>query len=656
MHIRLSALLLAACLVRAGLGADVFCAPDTYKFKPDGSVIEFGGKPAGKLAEANAIFSKAKASVSLAGAKNETVAFQVIVDGPAKAVAVSVSDLKAESGEPIPAARASVYLIGFVQTGKNDGNGVFADVCVPLSKLGGSFDVPYAAKGLLAPSDQKVGLALVEVAIPSSAKPGHYTGSVKVSGGAAAEIKLELTVWNFEIPAQPSIVFDVNAYGSPVADMGVKDQKNPYAPTPKETIEAEHECYRLFNQHRMYLNIMPCHSQRGAPYYTPALHGDGKDTKCDWKNWDDRFGAVLSGEIFDDKQPPPFFYLPFNLHWPYGYSHDEKMADKRINFRKNPKDYKASLVPEYEETFKTVAKQYVEHFAEKGWKKTGFQVFLNHSNQENANSPWRLDEPYNKFGFAVLQWFAKLTDENMRDNDKGVKFRYRIDIGHWNCRDPKCQCFKPKEWEPDDGEGMLEPWIDDWYLGAVHAYGNRHRIPKLLAKGPTKEAFIYGGGGQISGNAAVVRSSYWTWFDMGLTGFCAWKVGMDPIAGGKDQSGGDSVCYSGKDLGFAEPLASLRMKLFRRGSYDAEYLKLAKAKDADKVKALLAEMVPYKTDPNNAYKAVEFPYPNNNPGDWELARLELAGIILGKDLLNGRKRSGRLEGQGEGFVDQITGY
>ena len=87
-----------------------------------------------------------------------------------------------------------------------------------------------------------------------------------------------------------------------------------------------------------------------------------------------------------------------------------------------------------------------------------------------------------------------------------------------------------------------------------------------------------------------------------------------------------------------------------------EYLQLAKAKDAARARNLVSEMCPYQANPGNPYKIVEFPVQNNNPEDWELARLELAGIILGKDLLKGAKRAGRIEGAPEKFVDQVWGY
>jgi hypothetical protein len=632
--------------------AEVFCCSDTYVFKPDGTVVEFDGAAPGKLAEQNVIFSKSRSSICLAGARNEVVAFQVVVLGEAKNIAPSITALKGP-GE-IALSDAAFSIVAFVQCS----GGIQPDLCVPLSLCKGQFSVPYDLKGLAEVPGQKAGVLLVEVRIPADAKAGEYSGKLKLSGGVESEFNLKLTVWDFAIPAQPTVVFDVNSYGSPLKDLQM-DAPTGYKSAPKAVIDAEHEFYRMFNRHRMYLNILPYHSQRGHPTYAPALNGDGANTKVDWKNWEERFGPVLSGEIFDDKTPPPYFYLPFNLHWPYGYSHDEKLDDKRIDFRKNPKDYRASLVPAYEETFAAVAKQFVDHFAEKNYKNTVFQVYLNHTAADaktHSNSAWRLDEPYDKYGFAVLQWYAKLTNQHMRDNDKGVRVGFRVDIGHWNCRHHGVQCYKPKQWEPDKGEEMLEPHIDHWYIGAVHSYGAKDKIPALLAKGPHKQAFIYGGGGTIGGKSTSARSLLWYLYDTKNRGFCTWKIGVTDPAGDPKHSGGDSVCYSSKALGGTSPLSSLRMKLWRRGSYDVEYLAQANAKNEAKVKALVAEMCPYRKDPTNKYTAVDFPTPLNNPEDWEVARHELASLIQGKTLPKELQRTGPIKGAPEKFVDQITNY
>jgi len=50
------------------------------------------------------------------------------------------------------------------------------------------------------------------------------------------------------------------------------------------------------------------------------------------------------------------------------------------------------------------------------------------------------------------------------------------------------------------------------------------------------------------------------------------------------------------------------------------------------------------------------PYPNNNPEDYEAARLKLASIILGKDVARHMKFKGRIAGPPQEALDQIRGY
>lgn len=83
------------------------------------------------------------------------------------------------------------------------------------------------------------------------------------------------------------------------------------------------------------------------------------------------------------------------------------------------------------------------------------------------------------------------------------------------------------------------------------------------------------------------------------------------------------------------PFASLRMKHWRRGLQDADYLMMATAKDAPKVKTIVDRMVPKAlweygvndvNDPTWVRADISW---STNPDDWEAARKELAEIIEG---------------------------
>jgi hypothetical protein len=105
---------------------------------------------------------------------------------------------------------------------------------------------------------------------------------------------------------------------------------------------------------------------------------------------------------------------------------------------------------------------------------------------------------------------------------------------------------------------------------------------------------------------------------------------------GWNATNGDGVLfYPGIDAKFPDeshdiegPISSLRLKYWRRGVQDVDYLALASAIDPASVAAIVQRMVPKvlwenrvgdKQKPAISWSA--------NPDDWEAARAELAGII-----------------------------
>jgi hypothetical protein len=124
------------------------------------------------------------------------------------------------------------------------------------------------------------------------------------------------------------------------------------------------------------------------------------------------------------------------------------------------------------------------------------------------------------------------------------------------------------------------------------------------------------------------------------------KPTFDRVTGmtGWNSSNGDGVLfYPGKDAIFpAEsldlngPIASLRLKHWRRGIQDVDYLALARAVDPVRTQAVIAAMVPKVmwevgvTDPSDPTWVLAPVSWSSNPAVWETARRELADIIEGK--------------------------
>ena len=119
----------------------------------------------------------------------------------------------------------------------------------------------------------------------------------------------------------------------------------------------------------------------------------------------------------------------------------------------------------------------------------------------------------------------------------------------------------------------------------------------------------------------------------------------DPTYGTSGGANGNGVfMYPGTDTtfpsssyGIAGPIASLRLKHWRRGLQDVDYLTLAAAVDASAVSTLVDKMVPSVLweqqchDPaNDCSYTYAPPSWSDNPDDWEAARAALAHIIDGQ--------------------------
>jgi hypothetical protein len=200
-------------------------------------------------------------------------------------------------------------------------------------------------------------------------------------------------------------------------------------------------------------------------------------------------------------------------------------------------------------------------------------------------------------------------------------------------------------------------------------------VERFVARGPGREQWHYNGKRPASGSLAIEddgvsprmipwaqwkmdvgRWYYWEstyYYDFQLKGIRqnVWTTAntygvdekFDPVRGrtGYNYANGDGVLfYPGTDtvhpevsLGVGGPIASLRLKYWRRGVQDADYLALANAVDPVATREIVQRMVPrvlWETgvqvgwDPSWLLGEVSWP---TDPDAWEQARAELAAII-----------------------------
>ena len=164
-------------------------------------------------------------SMSLSGARGETVDSQVVVQGPAGGltnVNVSATALTGPNGASIAASNITLYREYYLAVtgtasyggGSNppQGSGTYPEPLIPFvdpetgAALCSSSASLKACNASISPGQNQP--YWIDISIPHGSTvtpPGTYTGSISVtSSQGSATVPVTVTVWNFELPTQPS--------------------------------------------------------------------------------------------------------------------------------------------------------------------------------------------------------------------------------------------------------------------------------------------------------------------------------------------------------------------------------------------------------------------------------------------------------------------
>src|SRR5467141_628725 len=164
-------------------------------------------------------------SISLSSARGETVDTQVIVQGPAGGltnVNVSASALTGPGSATIPASSLTLYREYYLNVtgtanyggGSNPplGSGTYPEPLIPFNDpetglpLCGTGATLKACNASIAAGQNQP--YWIDISVPrgvANSPSGTYTGSISITADQGnATIPVTLTVWNFELPAQPS--------------------------------------------------------------------------------------------------------------------------------------------------------------------------------------------------------------------------------------------------------------------------------------------------------------------------------------------------------------------------------------------------------------------------------------------------------------------
>ena len=164
-------------------------------------------------------------SIDLSGARGETVDAQIIVHAPASGltnVNVSALDLTAPGGGTIPAANITLYreyhvtVTGTANYGGGSnpplGSGAYPEPLIPFNDpetgaalCDSSATLKACNASIIAGENQPY---WIDISIPhgtATSPSGTYTGNISItSTQGTVRIPVSLTVWNFELPTQPS--------------------------------------------------------------------------------------------------------------------------------------------------------------------------------------------------------------------------------------------------------------------------------------------------------------------------------------------------------------------------------------------------------------------------------------------------------------------
>jgi hypothetical protein len=404
----------------------------------------------------NSVWDATQKLVTIYGARNEVVAFQLIIQAEEEMlnnVVVQADSLIGNAGI-IPAEKnIELFKLWYVPgvdlspCWREGGKRVYyPDACIPLND---KFNIPDAVNKI---PNQKNQAVWVDIYIPKETPAGVYQGILSIVSDEIkkpVKIGINLTVWDFCLPDTPSFVNELNAYGGIHKDMGMIRGSQGY-----KKIELSY--HQLAHKHRSTLNVLP-YGQEGdisSPEYVPFGKDRGqkakgrKQTDINWTDWDSRFGLYLDGSAFTEDYgyygpgtgtPVTNFYLPFHENWPCrmddGYR--VKIQEKKYpacvySHAECAPTIEKAFSKGYKESFAGMVSEYARHFRERGWDRTRFQFYLNNKYyaKENGNgtSWWLLDEPAHRDDFIALAFFGKLFWDGVEtERHKGTKTqRYRV--------------------------------------------------------------------------------------------------------------------------------------------------------------------------------------------------------------------------------------
>jgi hypothetical protein len=403
-----------------------------------------------------------------------------------------------------------------------------------------------------------------------------HSGEIAVrAGGVERRITLEVEVLPLRLPDKLNFIVELNGYsGVERGYSGIERGTPAYR-------SLEHAFHRVAHLHRANVDILGySHTGTTVQDHAPPLEGEGAQTRvADWTNWDAHFGPLVDGSAFADlpraSVPIHAMYLPFFENWPGDirkrYSYKEHRIAKTEDEYKEIMTAHALRAPpveeafdaEYQARFPAVIADFAAHLKARGWLRTEYLVYLNNkyyyrrpSQGGHGVSWWLLDEPNHRDDVRAISFLAELMKRGVTSHPD-VPIKFRTDISR-------------VEWIRD----LLADQIDlncisrRFFDKNRFLTDDRRRFGRIL--------WNYATTNHPRESNVAMRAWCWRVWALGGDGILPWNA----LAGGRawDRTEQLTVFYPGSKFGRMEPYASLRLKAYRRGQQDVEYLALLAAK------------------------------------------------------------------------------
>lgn len=500
----------------------------------------YGGKPAGEYRRGNLVWNGRDGIVTLAGGRNEVVAFNLAIEAispPMEGITVKPAALRGPNGFEVPLANIQPYRLWYIQDKEWKG-----ELCVPLPG-DKAFAIPDPDNNVPGQRNQSL---IVDVWIPKDAPAGAYKGTLTVSaaGVSPVEVPVQLDVWPIQLPDKLSFNCELNAYSS-------------------AAMTKDYSYFRMAHAHRATLNVLP-YSQNGSlkPQFEVPLAGQGDAMHVtDWTRYDSYYAPLLDGTAFKDMPgagvPLATQYLPFNTAWPLNFRKYYSFKSTDMHEHALTAGPIESMIDKaYERGVQAVYKDWAEHFRRKGWTRTQMEFFLNDKQYFTKGTLgfWALDEPQYRDDFLALRYWGNLFKTAVADQ-QGTQFIFRADVSR-----PHMQ----RDWF----DGLMDIEV----VGSGAFFGKNRCREDLIRRG--LHFYPYGALNPIRDSNLNAEAWPVSIYLLGGEGVIPWdNIGRPENIRKPEQTAVLVPPPPGSPEGTAV-VASVRLKAFRRGQQDVEYMAL----------------------------------------------------------------------------------